>query len=72
VRVGGVGAPGYGHLKQRLVEVIEERFAPARKRREELLADPAEVDRVLERGAQRARARAVATRDRALRNCGLR
>jgi len=72
VRVGGAGAPGYGHLKQRLIEVIEERFAPARKRREELLADPAEVDRVLERGAQRARARAVATRDRALRNCGLR
>jgi len=72
VRAGGVDAPGYGHLKQRLIEGIEERFAPARKRREELLADPAEVDRILARGAERARERAVRTRDRALRACGLR
>ncbi len=72
VRAGGVGAPGYGHLKQRLIEVIEEHFAPARKRREELLADPGEVDAILARGAERARARAAATRDRALAACGLR
>ncbi|MEO6708642.1 MAG: tryptophan--tRNA ligase [Planctomycetota bacterium] len=72
VRRGGVGAPGYGHLKQRLIQAIEERFAPARARREALLADPAEVDRILERGARKARARAVATRDRAFRACGLR
>lgn len=72
VRAGGEGAPGYGHLKQRLTEAIEERFAPARARREELLADPAEVDRVLSAGAEVARARASAVRDRALRACGLR
>jgi tryptophanyl-tRNA synthetase len=72
VRAGGAGAPGYGHLKQRLIDAIEERFAPARKRREELLADPAEVERILARGAARARERAVRTRDRALRACGLR
>jgi tryptophanyl-tRNA synthetase len=72
VRLGGSGAPGYGHLKARLVEAIEERFAPARARRAELLADPAEVECVLARGAQAARARAVATRDAALRACGLR
>jgi tryptophanyl-tRNA synthetase len=69
---GGPGAPGYGHMKQRLVQAIEERFAPARARREELLKDPAEVDRVLARGALKARARAVAVRDRAFRACGLR
>ena len=72
VRAGGPDAPGYGHLKARLVEAIEERFAPARARRRELLADPDELERVLARGAEVARARAVATRDAALAACGLR
>jgi tryptophanyl-tRNA synthetase len=72
VRNGGEGAPGYGHLKLRLIEAIEEHFAPARARREELLADRGELESVLARGAERARERAVATRDRALAACGLR
>ena len=72
VRAGGAGAPGYGHLKVRLTEAIEERFRPARERRAELLADPAAVDQVLAAGARQARARAVATRDAALAACGLR
>lgn len=72
VRQGGAGAPGYGHLKQRLVQAMEERFAPARARREELLRDPGEVDRILARGADKARARAVLVRDRAFQACGLR
>ncbi|MBI5431405.1 MAG: tryptophan--tRNA ligase [Planctomycetes bacterium] len=72
VQTGGPGAPGYGHLKQRLVEAADAFFAPARARREELLRDPGEVDRMLARGAERARARARATRDRALAACGLR
>jgi tryptophanyl-tRNA synthetase len=72
VRKGGEGAPGYGHMKQRMVDAIEAHFAPARSRREELLADPAEVDSVLARGAKAARARAAATAQRALAACGLR
>ncbi len=72
VRAGGSGAPGYGHLKARLIEAIEEGFRDARARREELLADPAELERLLSRGALRARARAARTRDRALAACGLR
>ena len=72
VRRGGPGAPGYGHLKQRIVEAIETRFAEARARREELIRDPARVDRVLERGAEAARARARVTTERALKACGLR
>lgn len=72
VRRGGEGAPGYGHLKQRIAEAVETRFEPARRRREELLADPAEVDRILARGAERARARAVVVLDRARQACGLR
>jgi tryptophanyl-tRNA synthetase len=72
VRAGGAGAPGYGHLKARLVEAMEEHFAPARARREELVAHPEQVDRVLAAGAAAARERAQAVRDRALRACGLR
>ncbi|MCC7011917.1 MAG: tryptophan--tRNA ligase [Planctomycetes bacterium] len=72
VRRGGDGAPGYGHLKQRLIEALEAHFEGPRRRREELLADPGEVERCLKRGAERARARAAATCDRARAACGLR
>ena len=72
VRAGGEGAPGYGHLKIRLVGAMEEHFADARARREEFLRDPAELERVLAAGAERARARAQVVRDRALVACGLR
>ncbi|HIG10714.1 MAG: tryptophan--tRNA ligase [bacterium] len=72
VRAGGAEAPGYGHMKIRAFEAMEEYFAPARALREEFLADPGEVDRVLALGAEKARTRAAATRDRALKACGLR
>jgi len=72
VRAGGVGAPGYGHMKVRLVEAIEQHFAAARAKREEFVKDPARVDAILARGAELARAKARATRDRALAACGLR
>jgi tryptophanyl-tRNA synthetase len=72
VRRGGAGAPGYGHMKARFVEAMEAEFAPARARREELLSDPAALDRLLARGAEAARARARATVDRCYAACGLR
>ncbi|MBL8693993.1 MAG: tryptophan--tRNA ligase [Planctomycetes bacterium] len=72
VRRGGPGAPGYGHLKVRIAEAIEARFEPARRRREELLSNPAEVEAVLADGARRARERAQAVLERARRACGLR
>ena len=72
VRSGGEGAPGYGHLKVRLVEAIEEQFGAARLRYKELMADPAELDRVLAKGAERARERAARVRDRAYAASGLR
>ncbi|MBL8857838.1 MAG: tryptophan--tRNA ligase [Planctomycetes bacterium] len=72
VRAGGEGAPGYGHIKAAIIEGMEAYFAPARARREELLNDPAEVDRILARGAETACARAALVRDRALAACGLR
>ncbi len=72
IRRGGPGAPGYGHMKERLVAAIDEHFAPARARREALLAAPGELERILARGAEKARARAEAVLDRARRACGLR
>jgi tryptophanyl-tRNA synthetase len=72
VREGGAGAPGYGHLKARLIEAIDATFGPARARRKELLARPDEVERVLAEGGRRARARARATVDRCYKACGLR
>jgi tryptophanyl-tRNA synthetase len=67
-RAGGMG---YGHAKQALFELLLDRFADARKRRAELMADPAHVDRVLASGAAAARAKARVVVDRARAACGL-
>lgn len=72
VREGGEGAPGYGHLKQRLIEAIDTHFAAGRAAREEWLAHPERIEAVLQKGAEQARSRARAVRDRCLAACGLR
>ncbi|HTY70832.1 MAG TPA: tryptophan--tRNA ligase [Actinomycetes bacterium] len=51
---------GYGDLKTEVAEVVVEELRPFRERTLELLADPAELDRILAEGA--ARARRVAAR----------
>ncbi|GGA70282.1 tryptophan--tRNA ligase [Pseudoclavibacter endophyticus] len=45
---------GYGDLKKGLAEVVQSVFAPIRDRANELLGDPAELDRLLARGAEQA------------------
>ena len=45
----------YGHLKEDLAEVMVEFITPLRDRTNELMADPAELDRLLAQGAERAR-----------------
>jgi tryptophanyl-tRNA synthetase len=67
-RAGGVG---YGAFKQRLFEAIWEEFRPLRQRREELQRDPATVDEVLRRGAERARGVAAGVMDRVRAAVGL-
>ncbi|HYN75846.1 MAG TPA: tryptophan--tRNA ligase [Candidatus Limnocylindria bacterium] len=47
---------GYGDLKKELVEVYTDWVKPLRDRTLELLDDPAELDRILATGAERARA----------------
>ena len=51
-RAGGFG---YGDFKKRLFEIVWERFAPMRRRRDELLSNPNHVDEILAAGAARAR-----------------
>ena len=43
----------YGHLKVDLAEVVAETLHPIQSRAQELLDDPAELDRILARGAQK-------------------
>lgn len=62
---------GYGDLKQGLVEVVEESLAPVRARTEELLADPAELDRLLATAADRANEVANRTLDLVYERIGL-
>jgi tryptophanyl-tRNA synthetase len=52
---------GYGDLKKGLVGVVEGTFGPIRSRVVELLADPAELDRLLAHNADRAAAIANVT-----------
>lgn len=61
------GGTGYGDFKKRLFGAVWDYFAPQRKRRDEILADPAFVESVLRTGAEKARAVAgeVMTRVRA-------
>lgn len=45
----------YGHLKVDLAEAVTTRLQPVRTRALELLDDPAELDRILDAGAEKAR-----------------
>src|SRR5215472_2188495 len=57
-RAGGMG---YGEAKKMLLEKIDAYFGPARERRKQLAANKDQVEEVLRRGAQRARAEAQKT-----------
>ncbi|WP_460683494.1 tryptophan--tRNA ligase [Modestobacter lapidis] len=52
---------GYGDLKKELAEVVTDALAPVQQRTAELMADTAELERVLADGAARAREVASAT-----------
>ncbi len=57
------GGAAYGYLKLELLELIENTFAAARKRKAEFLDDPAELRAILAKGADKAREKATATLD---------
>ena len=65
------GGYGYGQAKKALFETMWACFEPFRKRRDELLADLAFVESVLQKGAERARTEADKTLDAARSAMGL-
>ncbi|NPC87253.1 tryptophan--tRNA ligase, partial [Pyxidicoccus fallax] len=54
-----------------LLEAYHAALGPARKRHAELVADPGEVERILQDGAQRARAEASRLMDKVRRAVGI-
>ncbi len=67
-RAGGMG---YGHAKTELLGKINEHFGPMRERRAELAADMDYVEDVLRQGAEKARALASETLQKARQAVGL-
>lgn len=62
---------GYGHLKKTVAELVLTSLEPVQTRHAELMADLAELDRMLETGADRARAIAGPTIDQIKKLTGL-
>jgi tryptophanyl-tRNA synthetase len=65
------GGKGYGDYKKKLLEAYHATFGPVRQRRAELEADPGELERILQDGAQRARAEATRLMDKVRRAVGI-
>ena len=57
------GGAAYGYIKLELLDLISDRFAAARKRKTESLADPTMLREILQKGAIKARAQAAVTLD---------
>ncbi len=62
---------GYGDLKKEVADVVVTAVEPYQQRMDELMGDPAELDRLLAKGAARASEVALATRDRVYERVGL-
>lgn len=68
--VSGFEGKMYGHLKVAVADAVVERLTPIRARTLELLDDPAELDRLLARGAEKARETASKTLEAVYANIG--
>ncbi len=62
---------GYGDLKKEVAEVVVTAAEPYQQRMDELMSDPAELDRILAKGAARAAEVAAATLGRVYERVGL-
>jgi tryptophanyl-tRNA synthetase len=57
------GGAAYGYIKLELLDLISARFAEARNKKTELLADPGRIRDILKKGSVKAREKAVITLD---------
>jgi tryptophanyl-tRNA synthetase len=57
------GGAAYGYIKLELVDLIENYFAEARRKKAEFLANPDGLRAILKKGAEKARAKATITLD---------
>ncbi len=57
------GGAAYGYLKLELLDLLNDKFGEARRKKSELLADPASLRAILGRGRDKARAKATVTLD---------
>lgn len=62
---------GYGDLKKEVADIVVTAVEPYRTRMDELMGDPAELDRILAKGAERAAEVAAATLSRVYERVGL-
>ncbi len=65
------GGKGYGDFKKKLLEAYHATFGPARQRYAELAADPGELERILQDGADRARSEASRLMDQVRKAVGI-
>jgi tryptophanyl-tRNA synthetase len=66
------GGLGDGELKKRLTGIMEEMIGPIREKRQQFAADPAEVERIIEKGNVKAREVAHQTLSEVRKAMGLR
>ena len=65
------GGMGYGDAKKLLLKKLQETFKPFRERREYLATHPEEVEKILEKGAEKVRAVSLVTMDKVREVTGL-
>lgn len=65
------GGAAYGYLKLELLDLLDDKFGEARRKKAEYLADPEMLRMILGKGAEKAREKAVVTLDRVRDRVGL-
>jgi tryptophanyl-tRNA synthetase len=65
------GGMGWGEAKEELFRVVSRKLAPLRARFEEIMGEPAELDKILAQGAEKARAIAANTLKRLRKAIGI-
>jgi tryptophanyl-tRNA synthetase len=65
------GGAAYGYLKLELLDLLNDKFGEARKKKQQYLGDPAMLREILAKGAEKAREKAIVTLDLVRNRVGL-